>query len=241
MPGDAQAPVFLPGAVALLFAAIHLLSPWLTFLDRSPRSFWLSFGGGVSVAYVIVHLIPELVRLQEKISAPDNGEETIFVFALAGLVAFYAVESVVGGRSKVGETNTPPGAFWTHIASFALYNFLIGYLLEEQARQGGIIALLLYAVAMGLHFTINDRALYGQHGARYLERGRWWLALAVLAGWGTALAYEIPEFWVIGAFALLAGSVIFNVMKEELPEERESPLWAFVLGAAGYTALLLLV
>jgi hypothetical protein len=30
-----------------------------------------------------------------------------------------------------------------------------------------------------------------------------------------------------------------NVLKEELPEERESRFWAFALGAALYTMLLL--
>ena len=40
-------------------------------------------------------------------------------------------------------------------------------------------------------------------------------------------------------FALLAGGVIMNVLKEELPEERESCFWALALGAAVYAALLL--
>ena len=40
-------------------------------------------------------------------------------------------------------------------------------------------------------------------------------------------------------FAFLAGGVILNVIKEELPEEQESLFWAFALGAALYTVLLL--
>lgn len=31
-----------------------------------------------------------------------------------------------------------------------------------------------------------------------------------------------------------------NVLKEELPEERQSRFWAFALGAAAYAALLLI-
>jgi hypothetical protein len=42
-------------------------------------------------------------------------------------------------------------------------------------------------------------------------------------------------------FAFLAGGVVLNVLKEELPEERESRFWAFALGAASYTALLLVL
>ena len=40
-------------------------------------------------------------------------------------------------------------------------------------------------------------------------------------------------------FAFLAGGVTLNVLKEELPEERQSRFWPFLLGAAGYAALLL--
>jgi hypothetical protein len=39
--------------------------------------------------------------------------------------------------------------------------------------------------------------------------------------------------------AFLAGAVIMNVLKEELPEERESRFWVFALGAAFYTVILL--
>jgi zinc transporter ZupT len=40
-------------------------------------------------------------------------------------------------------------------------------------------------------------------------------------------------------FAFLAGGVILNVLKEELPEERQSRFWAFTLGAGFYAVLLL--
>ncbi len=44
----------LLAAVAL--AALHLLAGALRFLEGTPRSRWLSAAGGISVAYVIVHL-----------------------------------------------------------------------------------------------------------------------------------------------------------------------------------------
>jgi hypothetical protein len=54
-----------------------------------------------------------------------------------------------------------------------------------------------------------------------------------------ALLAEIPEVAVAVLIAFLAGGVVLNVLKEELPEERESRFWAFALGAAFYAALLL--
>jgi zinc transporter ZupT len=54
------------------------------------------------------------------------------------------------------------------------------------------------------------------------------------------LVSEISEAALAVLFAFLAGGVVMNVLKEELPEERESRFWAFVLGAALYSAVLLL-
>ena len=43
-------------------AVVHLFSSKLRFLDVTPRSIWLSIAGGISVAYVFVHLLPELAE-----------------------------------------------------------------------------------------------------------------------------------------------------------------------------------
>ena len=53
------------------------------------------------------------------------------------------------------------------------------------------------------------------------------------------LLFEVSEAAIAVLFGFLAGGVIMNVLKEELPEERESRFWAFALGAAAYAAILL--
>ncbi len=53
--------------VALAFAAVHMFGGRMTFLRDVPRSAWLSAAGGVSVAYVFVHVLPELAESQETI------------------------------------------------------------------------------------------------------------------------------------------------------------------------------
>jgi hypothetical protein len=50
---------------------------------------------------------------------------------------------------------------------------------------------------------------------------------------------EISDLAISAWIALLAGGVILNVLKEELPAERESRFSAFVLGVAGYALVLL--
>jgi len=138
----------MPG-LALIFAVclalIHLGASRFSLARAEPRSRWLSLAGGASVAYVFVHILPELKK----------------------------------GQDVMVRADLP---------------------LEFLEHHVYIVALLGYGI--GLMTPIHE------------------LMLAVL-------------------FAFLAGGVILNVIKEELPKEQESLFWAFALGAALYTALLL--
>ena len=44
--------------MALAFCAVHVFVGRLHWLDRTPRSKWLSFAGGVAVGYVFLHIMP---------------------------------------------------------------------------------------------------------------------------------------------------------------------------------------
>ena len=229
-------------------ACVHLFAGRMRFLGVSPRSRWLSAAGGVSVAYVFVHLLPDLAEEQETIRRAAGETFTfieyhVYLVALVGLVAFYGLERAAklsrGRRRRVaGEDAAGPGVFWLHAGSFALYNALIGYLLLHR-EVPGVGSLVLFAFAMGVHFVVNDFGLREDHKGAYDGYGRWVLAAAVLAGWVVGLFSEISEAALAVLFAFLAGGVVMNVLKEELPEERESRFWAFTLGAALYSAVLL--
>lgn len=232
---------------------IHIFASKMRFLEGIPRSRWLSFAGGISVAYVFMHIFPEIKEAQEQISAAGQlemfAEQHAYLIALTGMVLFYGLERMVKSTQKKkgerpsasgGETTTGMGVFWLHIASFALYNALIGYLMvhrEEQDQK----ALLFFFVAMGLHFLVNDYGLREDHKDTYNKIGRWVLAVAILTGWLVGVATEVSDMVVNVLFAFLAGGVILNVLKEELPEERRSRFLPFIIGVVVYSALLLLL
>ena len=238
----------LIAAVAL--AVVHVTANRLRFLDVVPRSRWLSLAGGVSVAYVFVHLLPELNEAQEALG--DVGVGTVpfldshaYLLALVGLAVFYGVErrshrSRRRQREEKGVDATSPGVAWPAIASYALYNALIGYLLVQR-HDRGLVNLVLFSVAIGVHFVVNDQSLREHHRDLYHRRGRWIVAAAVVGGWAVGASTEISEAAVALVIAFLAGGIMLNVMKEELPEERESRFGAFAAGAAGYAVLLLAV
>lgn len=226
------------GAAALSMALVHLLSPKLTFLDETPRSRWLSAAGGISTAYVFVHLLPELAHHQAEAFSGAGAE--IFLIALLGLVTFYGLERWAKSHSEADHRDRElrSSSFWLHLGAFSIYNLLIGYLLPERLKDGGFGELSIYSFAMVLHFLVNDRGLYAHYGPRYLREGRWVLAVAPFAGLAVARMTELSSFTIGGLLAFVGGAVILNVMKEELPEERQSRFGAFALGAAVYAGLL---
>ena len=288
-------PLVLPSFLAAcLLVAVHVLAHRLKFLDGVPRSRWLSAAGGMSLAYVFLHLLPELAEGQRVLMEEGLGlaliEFEIYGLALIGLVGYYGVERMVQLHGEVGrddireepehgdaahasggqrdaEAHEHP-TFWVHLASFAFYNLIIGYLLLHRGGHGGgqgdghegegghgggtsaakglagsesdVGSLLVFALAMALHFLVTDYGLREDFRRGWMRTGRWVLSAAVVAGWLLGLVIELPEIAILGAIAILGGGVILNVLKEELPEERRSRFGALLAGVAGYTALLAL-
>ena len=232
----------IQATVVASFVLVHLFAGRLRFLDRTPRSRWLSFAGGISVAYVFVHVFPDLAETQEQMHGGWRlvpwVEHHAYLVALLGLVSFYGLERLVKSNHGAPPRSQHPSAdetaasrdvFWLHIGSFTLYNGLVGYLLVHR-EQDDLRGLLTYAFAMGLHFLVNDYGLRKDHRATYRRVGRWVLAAGIVLGWGFGLVTSISEMATGVLFALLAGGVILNVLKEEVPEERQSHFLPFMLG-----------
>jgi hypothetical protein len=133
-------------ALVAALAAVHLFSGRMRFLNASPRSRRLSAAGGVSVAYVFVHLLPDLAEDQETVCEVAGEtfaflEYHVYLVALLGLATFYGLDRAAkasrGERRRAGgEDATGAGVFWLHTVSFALYNALIGYLMLHREEPG---------------------------------------------------------------------------------------------------------
>lgn len=233
-------------AAAIVLSLVHLSAGRLEFLERIRRRGWLSFGSGISVAYVFLHLLPDLGErqgelLRSNLPAFVAVKDEVYLIALTGMLTFYGLERAMRAAEGVAATEEAShnsGMFWLHAASFAAYNATIGYLLVERAGNT-LPGLLLFSVAMVLHFVTNDMGLRRQHRERYDASARWLLAGACLLGWVIGLATEVPEHFIAVPTAFLAGGVVLNVFKEELPPERDGAFVPFLIGVGVYAAILL--
>jgi len=242
--------VFLTFVAALVFAAIHLLGRSIAFLRTTPRNVWLSAAGGISIAYVFVHILPELSHHQELLTTEvgplgflDSRERDVYFAALVGLATFYGLElwsrSSARHRARRDGVRRPSRrTFWLQLAFYATFNVIIGYLLLHR-EETDTLSLLTYAIAMAMHFVVADQGLREQFYPAYDSSGKWILAAAPILGWAMGVFIDVPPPAISTLFAFLAGAIILNVLKHELPEERQSDFFAFAFGAAAYSTVLL--
>jgi hypothetical protein len=246
-----SAAVLLALLSALVLAGLHLAAPHIRKLPLVPEHVTASFAGGVAVAYVFLHLLPELsegsLRLREVLG--DDSERTpllgleIFTVALAGFVLFYGLERLAERSRADGRSGAGAGrVFAVHLSSYCVYNAIIGYTLPLNWRTSVPFA-VLFTVAMGLHFVLSDRGLEEHYGPRFDRPApRLILASAVLLGWaGAAVVSPTSTLTVSVLLAFLAGSVLLNVFKEEIPSTRRSHFGWFTGGLVLYAGLLALV
>ncbi|NJO18878.1 MAG: hypothetical protein HC838_00730 [Spirulinaceae cyanobacterium RM2_2_10] len=236
--------------LALCLGLVHIFASRTHWVERVPHRWWVSLAGGVSVAYIFLDIFPELGSAQTEVEHGSGFliqylENHVYLLALVGLALFYGLEKMAS-RSRAqrqkqhGRDDTHPGVFWIHIISFTLYNAILGYLLRE-AEDHGLINCLLLFFALGLHFLVNDVSLREHHKQAYDHIGRWLLAAAIICGWVLGQAFHVNAAAIAVIWAPVAGGIILNVLKEELPAEQESHFGIFATGATIYALILLIM
>lgn len=234
-----------------LLAAAHLLA------NRLRRSFGVSepvavsVAGGISVAYVFLHLLPEVALGGEPVSAtladlsaPTPLQElALFMVALVGFTVFYGLERLAerGGPGDRQEGGPTTAAFAVHVGAFALYNGAVTYTLGSRLGSH-VLGAVLYTVAVGVHVLVVDRGLAEHYPRRFDRVGRFVLAGALFVGWIVSVVAAPTSAFVVAVLtALVAGTVLLTVFKEELPSARRSRFGWFLAGLVGYSALLIML
>lgn len=231
---------YLIGALAL--ALVHILSGTLRLNALAQRRRWLSLAAGVSVAYVFLDLLPLMGDKEQAFVEAAAGRALpvpqlrVYVAALLGFTIFYGLEHYMLRRRGPGDEPGARGAeealVPVHLGSFALYNLMLGYLLVEWSR--GPTGLALYCAALALHLLVTDEGLRRDYGAGFERLGRWLMAACLLAGVLLACAAPLAVDWLTIVVGLVAGGVVINSIKEELPRASEGRFAYFVAGTLGF-------
>lgn len=236
--------------LAIGLAIVHAFVSKLDISAFIPEYRWISFAGGVSIGYVFLEVFPELSHAQEELEHSAIPwvaylENHVYILALVGLLVFYgldilALASRQYNRAMTDTDCTTSSVFWIHISVFAAINAIFGYLLQDVAEHT-LLQCILFFVAVALHFFVIDRNLREHHKNPYDRQGRWLLTGAIMIGAIVGQTVRLNEAALAIVWSFLAGSIILNILKHELPDETKSCFSSFVGGAVVYAALILLI
>ncbi len=236
--------------LAIALAIVHAFISRLNVAAIVPEHRWISFAGGVSMGYVFLDIFPELSRAQRSLAEADFWllgylENHVYLLALLGLTIFYGLDRWVLTSRRLNQAKADVNqadiqVFWIHIGAYALLNLVFGYLLIDVGEHS-LWRSILFFIAAALHFFIIDQGLREHHRTLYDRQGRWLLTAAIVVGTAAGLATQFNETAVSTVWAFLAGSLILNILKHELPEARKTCFWSFLSGAMLYSTLILLI
>ena len=230
----------------LFLVLFHYLSPWFAnHLPGNGKKF-ISFAGGVAVAYVFLHMLPDLVEYNKPIGEfllhnellTPFSELLIYIVALLGFMIYYGLDLLAERYRAEGSGDS--FVYRLHLAMFCLYNFLITYTMSLRAYSN-TTATILFTITMALNFVLTDRKFCRFYQAQFNQVGRFILIVALLLGWLYSVIFD-PVNVLMAAFmvAFLAGSVLLNVFREELPSNGLASYCWFTIGSLMIAGVLLL-
>ncbi len=220
----------LVAAIVIALSCIIAAEPRL--LGRRWPPYLLAAGAGIGIAYVVVHLLPEIAIGAEIVRRSTEGrlpyaELHAYILVLIGIIGTLFLRGLQSGLH--GMTPHPR----VSIVQPALSATIVGYLLavRDDTEVGSI---LLFTLAIGLHIALNA---HGMNIKLNSPQGGLVLAGAIAVGYALGIGWEAPPVVVAGLVALLAGGVMTRTIHEILDEE--SHLAALTVGATLEAALLL--
>ena len=240
-----QTHVWIAGAATLFLMLAHSLNPWFRFHILSKDKAFISFAGGVSVAYVFLDMLPNLVEYNKPIGKflinnqwlTPFTELLIYIVSLIGFLIYYAID-VFAERYEI-KTEDNRIVYGLHLIMFCFYNLLITYTMSLRALSG-ITVTALFTFAMALHFTLTDRKFYRLYPIKFNALGRFFLIISLLIGWLLSMLFDpINVLFVAFMIAFLAGSILLNVFREELPSRDTTSFSWFTIGVTLITVILL--
>lgn len=229
--------IFLMG---FIFIMIHLFANQFIPADQVKQSKWLSFSGGLAVAYVFVYILPfmhgEQRSLQDYIATENRlpMESELYFIALLGLLLYYGIQKIIYNSDEISEESAYSN-FWMQIGFFTVYNSLVAYTAVTSAVTG--IQAFFYTTAIGLHFIAVAHDLWHGSPERYNRYGRFVVASGILVGWGVGFMFSFPSVVQSSIFAFISGAMILNVLKNELPHEKHAHFPSFFLGVMSYSII----
>lgn len=228
--------------IVVYLGLINLFGIYVFPRDHMPAPKWFSFSSGIAITYFFLYILPSLNKRQDtlRIEAFDLAlPSEIYVVSLIGFTVFYGTMRFVRTPHFQDETIDQNVSYWLQVILLTAYMSFSAYVVT--ASSVTFVARSFYATALGVHFLALGHDLYRHYGTKYLNQGRYLLTAGILGGGFFARFIELAEHVEALVFAFVAGAMILNIVKFELPSDRNLHVRTFTLAVFGYGGTLLIL
>ena len=203
--------------LALALASVPLWFPRFDLAFASQVRRWMGFIGGVATGYVVLYMLPKIARITMKLIGIElEPNYTVYhlqmYFLLLLAIILYLIMMHLNTQENRWNLLARSFDYLVHGA----YHFLVGYVFVEVSSAYMDVNLLI-ALILGLHLMGMNHILRSTRAAGFDSWARWLYSGLILLGAGLGLATELPEAYINGVTAFLAGIILVNVISEELP------------------------
>ena len=238
----------------ILMAAAHTWGAKLTQLEAVKTQGWVSFSAGASVAYVFVHVFPEIGIFQKKITGGTTGHgnpvaffnQPLYLAALGGLCLLFLLNSI---ESKPGEGESENSSqqyerymklFWIKAGFYGLYNLMVAYIITQRHGEG-FLNILLISIGLMFHFVVVNTRFIEMYDAFFQKYVRWVAVAGLFLGWLLGAAVKLPDAAVAITFAFIGGMITYVALKSELAETGNKAPFHFLAGAVVFALIILAI
>ena len=193
----------------------------------------LSFAAGISLTYLLLFLLPELY------GGIEHLQKLLFLFVLFGAVLFHLVEKYIYQHDKKKKILRDLSV--VHAVSFFGYHFVIGVVLVN-LLETNIVLGSLFLIPVLAYTAIGQVSLKEIHAdVTEKELVKVFLAASTLIGIIEALIIKVQPKIFYALLGFVAGAMLYHVMRESIPNEKEGNAIAFLAGAVFYTIIILIM
>tara|TARA_Y100000310_G_C20501764_1_gene724356 strand:- start:116 stop:799 length:684 start_codon:yes stop_codon:yes gene_type:complete len=192
-----------------------------------------SFAAGLSITYLLLYLLPELY------GGVVALERLLFLFVLLGATTFHLLEKYIYQHKKRNKLILELKVF--HAVFFFIYHFLIGIVLVSINAINNIAGILFFIPI--LFYTLVSQVSLSNLHAHITEK----IALRTLLSGSTLLGVILATLWIIptnlyfSLLAFIAGALLYNVMVEVVPKEKEGNILFFLFGMIVYLIMIFML
>ena len=233
-----------------VLASVHILcgkQNWWHFFEAHG---WVSFSAGASVAYVFVHVFPDISILQQQFSGiPShhyNGRffnQPLYLTALAGICLPYLIDTLELSYTEHDQKchdQVHQGIFGIRKLLYTFYNMMLAYMIVNRHNEG-ILSMKIIVVVLVMHFIVINASFKEIYHETFKKYIRWFAVLGLICGGILGKTVTIPDSILAYLFSLIGGIITYTALKEELPKTNHRAPFHFLTGVVCFALLILSV